>query len=150
MVRKTTRVSAGASLQGETTVLPQFRSGKTLTPIERNQRLPNPGAFARAWAELVQLPPDALITVPGWIVGMAGWPRQRSTAGEVRRLCREALDRRINSRAGYAPAEPRDGETRLIRDRDRLHDAVHRRRIVRQFETVTVRRRFSHLLHADD
>ncbi len=64
-------------------------------------RLPAPGAYAKGWREVLELAkinPGAMVTVPGWIVGMPGWGRQTVTVAEVVRRMRRALHARITER----------------------------------------------------
>lgn len=117
-----------------------------MTPAEYNRQLPIPGDYARAWRQLWSMDPAQEIRVPGFIVGMPGWPRQAVAAGVVLRHVRAAFDRRINARAGYSPREPRDGESAHYRD-SRAAAAKNTNRVrVYQFETRAARRRLSHLL----
>jgi hypothetical protein len=122
----------------------------SMTPAEYNRQLPAPGDYARSWRTLTTLDPAMEISVPGFIVGMYGWGRQCVTAGEALRCVREALDRRINARAGYKPPEPREGEIPLYRDSRNVRDILTRRLRVYQFETRVARARFGHLLARHD
>jgi hypothetical protein len=122
----------------------------SMTPAEYNRQLPAPGDYARSWRTLTTLDPTMEISVPGYIVGMPGWPRQTVRAGEVLRRVREAFERRINSRAGYEPREPREGSSALYRDSRNVRDILTRRLRVYQFETRVARARFGHLLARHD
>lgn len=117
-----------------------------MTPAEYNRSIPMPGEYARSWKILASLHPSTIVSVPGWIVGMSGWGNQSVHAGVSLARVREALDRRINARAGYTPREPREETYRLARDARAALDRNVRRIRVYQFETREARRRLGHLL----
>lgn len=117
-----------------------------MTPAQYNQQLPMPGLYAAGWRSLLDLPADAVVRVPGFIIGMHGWGQQTIRAGEALHFVRQALHDRINARAEYLPREPRETTIALWRDSRRVLDILLRRVRVYQFETKTARSRFAHLL----
>jgi len=117
-----------------------------MTPAEYNRHIPMPGEYARSWRILASLPADKTVSVPGWLVGLAGWHDQVVPAGTVLAHVRKAMDNRINARAGYTPREPREETYRLARDARAAHDHNTRRVRVYQFETKQARARLGHLL----
>ena len=106
------------------------------SPLAKN--LPHPGAYLRLWNQLRRAQHNAPQRA-GWL-----WEVYGSAAEHLRRID-NALQRRINLRAGPSPAPiSPEHETRLRRDQRLLHDYLQRR-IVRPgsgFETALCRRRF--------
>lgn len=117
-------------------------------------RLPLPGSYARNWKTIKSLPPDTLVSVPGWIVGRdADWGGHARTvvaAGLVLSHLRGALQRRINERGGLQVPPHDDRWYCFQRDADRLKQIRTARVRHYQFETKHARRRFSHLLSRYD
>lgn len=77
------------------------------------------------------------------------WNDEPMDAAAWRREFCQALDRRINLKAGIVPAGRRASEghqTDLRRDQHDLHATIGQRVRVYQFRTPEVRRRFGHLL----
>ncbi len=106
------------------------------------QRLPNPGAYARAWRAVAALPPAAMVNTGNWANPVV-------EAGKLRQEMRRALDRRINLRGGM-PSANDEIPAGLVRDARRLADIrLHRVRVY-QFETELCRTRFGHLLARHD
>ena len=121
-----------------------------MTPLEYNRQLPAPGDYARSWKIPTTMDPETEVSVPGWIVGMPGWGRQSVKVSEVLRDLRTALQSRINARAGFQPREPREEEYRLRRDAWAIRDHFTKRVRIHSFDTLTARKRFSHLIASRD
>ncbi len=93
-------------------------------------------------------------TYPEGSVRMS-WPLGIVSVDDWRRRFRQALNLRINLKAGHDPdlrgrKADYDYQWRLRRDSDRVRANLTGRVIVRQFETVEARERFAHLLFTDD
>lgn len=74
-------------------------------------RLPQPGAYAKAWKRVLKASPDTNFNM--------GWPRLQVPRDTVLRDFRNALDRRINERASLIPSGRKHQEmyqTNLMRD----------------------------------
>lgn len=121
-----------------------------ISPVCYSKHLPCLRQYVAGWKALNALPDETKVTVPGFIVGMPGWPRQTSTAGAVKASMTSAMMNRINRRGDLAVREPRETEISLWRDSRRVRDILTTRLRVYQFETKAARSRFSHLLARSD
>lgn len=104
-------------------------------------RLPQPGAYAKAWKRVLDAPPESNFNM--------GWPRLSVPRNTVLRDFRNALDLRINERAGLIPSGRKHQEmyqTNLMRDAHDLASHLTQRVRIYQFRCPEIHKRFHHLL----
>lgn len=112
-------------------------------PAQHIKDAPHKGAYA---SYLRKLRAACAADPDGWAVDhMSGWPSTRKPLRQIRREARQALDRRINARAGNLAANaPMDWD--LIRDARDLDARLRLRVRVYRWRTELMQERFSHLL----